>query len=150
LQHFLVDQHRHTAAAKRGGGARLISLDQAQAEERFRLEPHYEWTPERLFEREWAMALLQHAESRLREEYSAAGKSGLHEQLKGYRLKEKNEASLAETAAEFGITAVALKAAIHRFRARYRQLVRDEVAHTVADPAELKEEARYLIALIAA
>jgi len=148
LRHFLVDQHRHADAAKRGGGQRTVSLDESRAEERFRLEPQHELTPEKLYEREWAMTLLDRAQSRLREEYVVAGNAGLYDRLKGFPLAEKGEISFQQAATELGITESALKSAVHRMRARYRQLVREEVAHTVADPAEVNEEARHLIAVI--
>lgn len=148
LRHFMVDQHRHADAAKRGGGQRLISLDERLAEERFRLMPQHDLTPEKLYEREWAMTLLDQAQSRLREEYVVAGKGELHDRLKGFPLTEKSESSFQQAATELGMTESALKSAVHRMRARYRQLVRAEVAHTVADPAEVNEEARHLIAVI--
>jgi RNA polymerase sigma factor (sigma-70 family) len=148
LRHFLVDHHRHEDAAKRGGGQRTVSLDESRTEERFRLEPQHELTPEKLYEREWALTLLDRAQSRLREEYVAAGKGELHDRLKGFPLAEKRENSFQQAATELGVTEGALKSAVHRMRARYRQLVREEVAHTVADPAEVNEEARHLIAVI--
>jgi RNA polymerase sigma factor (sigma-70 family) len=148
LRHFLVDQHRHADAAKRGGGQRTTSLDASQAEERFRLEPQHELTPEKLYEREWAMTLLDRAQSRLQEEYSAAGKADLYERLRGFPLTEKSDCSFQQAASELGMTVSALKSVVYRLRGRYRQLVREEVAHTVADPAELNEEARHLIAVI--
>jgi len=148
LRHFLVDQHRHADAAKRGGGQRTVSLDESRAEERFRLEPQHELTPEKLYEREWALTLLVRAQSRLREEFVAAGRAELHDRLKGFPLAEKSESSFQQAATELGMTESALKSAVHRMRARYRQLVREEVAHTVADPSEVNEEARHLIAVI--
>jgi len=148
LRHLLVDQHRHADAAKRGGGQRTVSLDESRAEERFRLEPQHELTPEKIYEREWAMTLLERAQSRLREEYVAAGNAELHDRLKGFPLAEKGASSFQQAATKLGMTESALKSAVHRMRARYRQLVREEVAHTVADPAEVNEEARYLIAVI--
>jgi RNA polymerase sigma factor (sigma-70 family) len=148
LRHFLVDQHRLTDAVKRGGGQRLVSLDAGQAEERFRLEPQHELTPEKLYEREWAMTLLDRARSRLHEEYSAAGKADLYESLKDFPLMEKSDYSFQQAASELGMTVSALKSVVHRLRGRYRQLVHEEVAHTVADPADLNEEARHLIAVI--
>ena len=150
LRNFLVDQHRHAKAIKRGGGAFLISWDQIEAEERFRLEPRHELTPERLFEREWAMTLLDRARCRLSEEYSAAGKAKLYAAPSDFPFAGKSERSFEQVASELGLTVPALKAAVHRMRARYRELVREEVAHTVADPAELNEEARHLIEIMSA
>jgi RNA polymerase sigma factor (sigma-70 family) len=148
LRHFLVDQHRHAAAVKRGGGHRIISLDAAQAEERFRLEPQHELTPEKLYEREWAMTLLDRARLRLAEEYSAAGKADLYRRLQGFPLTEKSDDTFQQAASELGMTVSALKSVVHRLRARYRELVREEVAHKVSDPVELNEEARHLITVL--
>ena len=148
VRHFLVDHHRHAAAAKRGGGQFQISLDTHEAEARLSLEPREVMNPESLYEREWAMTLLERARSRLRQEYSAAGKADLYERLKGLPLSGKSERSLQQVATQLGLTESALKSALHRLRARYRELVYEEVAHTVASPSELKEEARHLIAVI--
>ena len=148
LRHFLVDQHRHADAAKRGGGQTLISLDVNRAEERFDEEPHDASTPEMLYQRAWAMTLLERARLRLGNEYGAAGKGGLYERLKAFPLAGKNDQSFELASAELGMSVGALKAAVHRMRSRHRELVREEVAHTVADPSELQEEARYLIAAI--
>jgi RNA polymerase sigma factor (sigma-70 family) len=145
LRNFLVDQHRRAVAIKRGGGGFIISLDQIQAEQRFGLEPGHELTPERLYEREWAMTLLDRARCRLNEEYSAAGKAGLYAALKEFPFAGKGDRSFEEVASELGMTVSALKAAVHRVRARYRELVREEVAQTVSDADELNEEARHLI-----
>ena len=148
LRHFLVDQHRHAGAAKRGGGQTVISLDVNRAEERFGEEPHHTSTPEKLYERAWATTLLEQARLRLGNEYGAAGKGSLYERLKAFPLAGKNDQSFELASAELGMSVGALKAAVHRMRSRYRELVREEVAHTVADPSELQEEARYLIAAI--
>lgn len=148
LQNFLVDQHRHASALKRGGGQWIISLDGMGGEDRFRLESHHDLTPEKLYERAWARTLLDRARSRLREEYAAAGKAHLYFALKDFPLSGKSERSFQQAATELGMTVPSLKSAVHRLRARYRELVREEVAHTVADPAELNEEARHLIAVL--
>lgn len=148
LRNFLVDQHRHADSVKRGGGKFTISLDQAGAEERYRVEPGHEQTPERLYEREWAMTLLDRARCRLAQEYSAAGKTELFAGLSNFPFAGKSDCSFEQVASELGMTVSALKSAVHRVRARYRELVREELAHTVADPAELIEEARHLIEVI--
>ena len=148
LRHFLVDQHRHAGAAKRGGGQTPISLEVNHAEERFSEESQGASTPEKLYERAWAMTLLERARLRLGNEYVAAGKGGLYERLKAFPLAGKHDQSFEQASAELGMSVGALKAAVHRMRSRYRELVREEVAHTVADPSELQEEARYLIAVI--
>jgi RNA polymerase sigma-70 factor (ECF subfamily) len=148
LRHFLVDQHRRADAAKRGGGQRLISLDVKRAEERFGEEPHHMSTPEKIYERAWAMTLLERARLRLGNEYVVGGKGALYQRLKAFPLAGRNDQSFEQASAELGLSVGALKAAVHRMRSRYRELIREEVAHTVADPSELQEEARYLIAAI--
>jgi RNA polymerase sigma factor (sigma-70 family) len=148
LRHLLLDQHRRADAAKRGGGQTVFSLDASRAEERFGGEPQHALTPEKLYERDWAMTLLDHAQSRLHEEYAAAGKGDFYERLKAFPLEGKSDRPFEQASAEFGMTTSALKSAVHRMRSRYRELVREEVAHTVADPSELQEEARYLIAVM--
>lgn len=148
LRHFLVDQHRLAHSAKRGGGQPVVCLDEGQAEERIRCEPHHDWTPERLYEREWAMMLLERARERLKREWADAGKADLYERLQVFPMSEKGERGFQQAATELGMTENALKSAVHRLRARYRELVREEVAHTVADPSEVREEARHLIAVI--
>ena len=92
--------------------------------------------------------MLDRAQSRLREEYAAAGKADLYERLKAFPLAGKSDEPFEQSSAKFGMTVSALKSAVHRMRSRYRELVREEVAHTVADPSELQDEARYLIAVI--
>ncbi len=148
LQHFLVDRHRCAEATKRGGGQAVISLDVRFAEERFGAELQHELSPDRLYERAWAATLLNHARERLRDEYVTAGKAELYKRLNAFPLMGKSDQPFEEASAELGITAGALKSAVHRMRSRYRELVREEVAHTVADPCELKEEARHLITVM--
>ena len=126
----------------------MVCLDEGQAEERIRWEPHHDWTPERLYEREWAMMLLDRARERLKREWAAAGKADLYQRLQVFPMSEKGERGFQQAATELGMTENALKSAVHRLRARYRELVREEVAHTVADPSEVREEARHLIAVI--
>jgi RNA polymerase sigma-70 factor (ECF subfamily) len=148
LRHFLVDQHRHAGAVKRGGGKSFISLDQNQAEQRLDLACAHTLTPDRLYDREWAMALLDRAQCRLEEEYATAGRAELYSRLRNFPVATKGDRSFDQVAADLGMTVSALKSAVHRMRARYRELVREEVAHTVLDPAEVREEARYLIEIL--
>jgi RNA polymerase sigma-70 factor (ECF subfamily) len=148
LRHFLADYHRYTHSAKRGGGIALVPLDARKAEERFGLEPHDSQTPETLYEREWALALLDRARARLRQEFNAARSADLYDRLQVFPLTGKGECSFQQAAAKLGMTESALKSAVHRLRARYRELVREEVTHTVGDPSEVREEARHLIAVI--
>ena len=148
LKRFLCDQWDKAHRLKRGGGQKLISFDQQTAEERYRLEPADLLTPERLFERSWAATLLERAAGRLRDEYAAAGKAVLYNQLTEFRLDVSEQRAYAEVAAELGLSESALKSAIRRLRQRHLQLVRDEIAQTVANPGEVDEEIRYLLTVV--
>ena len=145
LKHFLSDEKDKAEAQKRGGGQQFISWDLAGAESRFRQEPADESSPDRLFERRWAMTLLEQALDHLRAECASDARSELFEQLQGFVTGEKGPVSYAEAAASLGLSLSAVKSAIFRLRRRYHELVRDEVGHTVAEPAEVEEELRYML-----
>ncbi len=147
LRHFLADQRDRARAVKRGGGADCLSLDAQTAEERYRLEPVDRMDAERIYERRWAMTLIERALTRLRDENVAAGKTELFERLRSFVAGE-SDVSCGEAATRLGLTESAVKSALHRLRQRYRELVREEIAHTVADPAEIDAELRYLIAVM--
>lgn len=147
LRHYLSDQRDRDRAAKRGGGANFFSLDAQTAEARYRLEPVDRMDAEKIYEHRWAMALLEQALSRLRDENVAAGKTELFERLRN-SVAGESDVSCGEAAAQLGLTESAVKSALHRLRQRYRELIREEVAHTVADPAEIDPEIRYLIAVL--
>lgn len=147
LRHFLSDQRDRDRAAKRGGGAEILSLDAQDAEERYRLEPMEQMDAQKIFERRWAITLLEQALARLRDESARAGKAELFECLRDF-VAGVSEVSYAAAAARLGQTGSAVKSALHRLRQRYHELVREEVAHTVADPAEIDAEIRYLITVI--
>jgi RNA polymerase sigma-70 factor (ECF subfamily) len=145
-RHFLSNQRDHDRALKRGGGRPGLSLDGLDAEGRYRCEPAHEETPERLFERRWALALLDRTLSRLRGEYAASGRERLFEHLKGHLAGAG--APHAHSAAELGMTEGAVKVAVHRLRARYRELLHDEIAQTVDGPGEVEDEVRALFAAL--
>ena len=147
MRHFLSDQRDRARTVKRGGRVEILSLDAQEAEDRYRLEPVDRLDAEKIYERRWAMTLIEQALARLREESAAAGKAELFERLRRFVVGE-SEATWGEAASELGLTEGAMKAAVHRLRERYRVLLRDEIAHTVADPAEIEEEVRYLIRVI--
>src|SRR2546430_7258053 len=148
LKHFLSDEQDKARAQKRGGGQALISLDEQTAEGRYRLEPADVMSAEKLFERRWALTLLEQARSRLREEYVAAGKAEFYNQVKILEGEEKSRVTYAELAARLGTTESAIKSAVPRLRRRYAELVREEIAHTVNNPNEIDVEIRHLIAVI--
>jgi len=147
MRHFLADQWDRSHAGKRGGGTEVLSLDAQDAEERYRFEPVDRLDAEKIYERRWAMTLVEQALARLREESAAAGKTELFERLARFVAGE-SDLTWGEAAAELGLSEGAMKAAVHRLRERYRVMLRDEIGHTVADPAELEEEVRYLVRVI--
>jgi RNA polymerase sigma-70 factor (ECF subfamily) len=147
LKHFLSDEKDKAAAKKRGGEHQFLSWEQDKAEQQFLREPVDIESPDRLFERRWALTLLERAMSRLHEECLTAGNAERFAQLKGFVSGEKGALSYAEAAARTGLTPSALKSAVFRLRQRYHELIREEVSHTVADPGEVDEELRHLLAV---
>lgn len=148
LRHFVANQQRAERAGKRGGGCAPFSLDAAEA--RYAAEPADAASPERLFERRWAQALLERALSGLRAEYAARGKQDLLAALEPALLADAAAARHQDLAARLGTTEGAVKVALHRLRGRLRERIRDEVLQTVADPAAVDDELRHLFAALAA
>ncbi len=140
LKNFLANQHRAVMAQKRGGGLRSVSLDFQAAETKYSLTPEDKLTPDRIFERQWALLLLERALRQLAEEQSAAGNGAQFEQLQGFLTVQNEGDSYREVADRMAMTAGAVKTAVHRLRRRYRGLLRDEIAQTVASPDEIDEE----------
>lgn len=148
LNHFLADAHERAAAGKRGGGQILISLDAEAPEDRYRLEPADDVTPDKLFERRWAQTLLQRALVRLRQEYMPAGKAEIYAVLRAFEPGEQKTLSYAKAADQLGISESALKSMIHRLRLRHRELVREEIAQTVGTASDVDEELHHLMAVV--
>ena len=148
LNHFVSDEWDRARAEKRGGRQTFISLDDHTAEERYRQEPADELNPEKIYERRWALTLLDQVLGQLEAEFAATGKRQLFEQLKVFLLEDKGVGSYAETAARLEMTEGALRVAVHRLRQRYGELFRDEIAHTVARPEEIEEEVRHLLRVL--
>lgn len=145
LKHFLSDQRDHANAQKRGGGQPLIALDAYEAEEREGLAPVDGLTADQLYERRWFRAVMAEAIRRLEAEFRARGKSALFAQIKELQPGERGEKNYAEIATLLGTTEQALKNARHAFNRRYAELIRDEIAQTVADPAEVEAEVQHLM-----
>ena len=137
-------------AIKRGEGQRLIPLEAFRERERAGFEPADTASADHIYERHWAVTVLDQVLVRLGDEYRAAGKMALFEQLQKSLTNEPGHPSQAETAHEFGMTENALKQAFHRLRQRYRQLLREEIAHTVMVPGDVEDELRHLIAVLRA
>jgi len=148
LEHFLAKEWRRVNTLKRGGGRGFISLDEGTAEHRLGLEPAHEETPEKMFERRWALTLLDHALDRLGQECAASGKATVFESLKPLLGGERPDLPQTELAMRLGMTANALNVALSRLRRRYGELVREEIAQTVADPTDVDEELRCLLVAI--
>jgi len=149
LNYYLADQRDRATAQKRGGGRALISFDAEQAEERYRLEPVDERSPDKLFERRWAMELLDQVLIRLSREFVEAGKGELFERLRPYLVEGGGASTYAQIAREAGLTEEAFKKAVQRMRRRYHELFREEIAQTVASSAEVEEELRHLCGVMA-
>jgi RNA polymerase sigma-70 factor (ECF subfamily) len=144
LKHFLANERDHARARKRGGGQPVISLDFASAESRYRCEPADTMTPERLFERRWALTLLDRVLRRLQDEYAAADKLPVFERLKEFLAVQKGTTPYREVAQRAAMTEGAVKVAVHRLRKRYRELLEDEIAHTVSCADDVEDELRQL------
>ena len=148
LKNFLADEWDRSHARKRGGEKTVLSLDFDAAAGRYEREPAHQMSPEKLFERSWAMTVLNSAMERLKAESAASDKQQLFDRLKVYLTAEKDAGSYRDVAAELNMTEGAVKVAVHRLRRRYRELVRDEIAQTVTTEAEVDEEIRDLFAAL--
>jgi len=148
LKHFLLNERKKTRAQKRGGGRLNLSLEADLAEGDGREPSTSELTPDQAFDLRWALTVLDRSVARLRQEYADASRSELFEALKGAPFSGNGGPSYAETAATLGLTESAVKSAVHRLRQRHRQLLREEILETVATPAEVDAELRYLISVI--
>ena len=147
LKHFLADAKRKTEAWKRGGGVEIISFEQAQAEERYQLEPVDDRTPDKIFEQRWTVVLLEAAVARLREEFRVAGKERPFEVLKPFLSSEGDEAGYAQAGLELNRSPKTVAVAVHRIRLRFRYLVRSAIADTVSTLDEVEEEYRSLFSI---
>jgi RNA polymerase sigma-70 factor (ECF subfamily) len=150
LKYFLADEQRRAMAIKRGKGLRLIPLEELGADKRVEMEPADPVTAEMIYERRWALTVLEHVLSRLKDEYRTAGNATLFDSLKQLLPDEPGAPSQAETAAQLGMTENALRQAFYRFRQRYQSLLREEIAHTVATTGDIEDELRHLIAVLEA
>jgi len=145
VSHFLANEWDRERALKRGGGRVPISLDAATAEERLRLEPVDRLTPEALFERQWAAAVLARCLERLRDEQTASGGRDRFERLKPFLTGDGSDGDYAALARELGLSGSTIRVAVHRLRKRFCALLCEEVADTVRDPADVDGEIRWLL-----
>ena len=152
LKYFLANEHNRATAIKRGAGQRLIPLEDLRERERVGYEPSETLAADQIYERRWALSVLDQVLARLRKEYRAAGptSAGLFDQLEKSLTDEPDRRSPAETAKEFAMTVSAVRQASYRLRQRYRQVLREEVAHTVMLPGDIDDEVRHLIGVLRA
>jgi len=147
-EHFLAKQHIRAEALKRGGDHVIVSIDAVEAEGRFGREPAHDLTAERLFERTWALTLLDRVLGLLRDEYRQAGRGDLFDLLKVVLSDGPGAIRYATIASEMGTTEGAVGVAVHRLRKRYGTLLHEEIAATVGDPSEVEDEVRALLTAV--
>jgi RNA polymerase sigma factor (sigma-70 family) len=148
LKRFLANEWDRVRAQKRGGGQAPVAFDTAVAEQRYRQEREDTLPPDRLYERQWALTLLEQAMARLRAEYSAAGKDAEFERLKSALTAERGTIPYGEIAKDLQMAEGAARVAAHRLRKRFRELFRATVADTVEHAAEVEDELRYVAGLL--
>lgn len=148
LNHFLANEWDKSQRQKRGGGVEHLSLNWQDADDRFHLDPPDPTNPEKLFDREWALALLDCVMTRLANECAASGKADLFAQAKEFLTVGSAAIPYAEASKAMGLDEGAVRVAVHRLRKRYRELLRDEVAQTLTDPAQVDEELQSLLAAL--
>jgi RNA polymerase sigma factor (sigma-70 family) len=150
LKYFLANEERRAMAIKRGKGQRPIPLEELHVGERIEMEPTDPVTAEMIYERRWALTVLERVLSRLKDEYLAASNAALFDSLKELLPDEPGSQSQAEIAARLGMSENAVRQAFYRFRQRYQSLLRDEIGNTVATPGDIEDELRHLIAILEA
>ena len=148
LKHFLMDEAQKARAQKRGGGQTIVSLDAATAEERYALEPPDVLDPEKVFERRWALTMLERTLARLKAECESQEKRERFELLRDYLLGDPSAETYAEVGQRLGLGEGGVKSAVSRMRQRYRELFREEIANTVANEGEIEQETRHLFAIL--
>lgn len=148
VDRFIQHAHRDARALKRGGGREIISLDAQEAEARLALEPVDERSPDREFDRRWALATLERARQRLRSELAGAGKADLYYALHPHLFGDLEAVPYSDIARRMSVSLIAVKSAAFRLRKRFGELLREEVAQTLADASNVTEEVRHLIAAL--
>ena len=151
VKHFLADQHDRAQAAKRGGGQKVVSIEAGAGTSttaELQIPDPAGPVPDTVFDRQWAVTLVERALNVLAAEFAAAGKAEQFDTLKPWLLGEVDSLSQADAARRLGLTEGAAKVAIHRLRKRFRELVKAEIAQTVDDAAQVQEELRYLLEVL--
>lgn len=146
VQHFLINEYQHGQALKRGGGIRPLSLDWEAGESQWSIAASHNVTAEKLFDRQWALLILQRALDRLRDDYESTGRGALYRELQGSLTGEESVAAANETPPP---ATDAARQALRRMRKRYRELLRDEVGQTLDSAGDIDDEIRRLFAILA-
>ena len=149
LKHFLANEWDRSQRQKRGGGIANLSLDWQDADARYHIDPSDNLSPDKIYDRAWAVTLLERVISRLRDENDVEGKLVAFDRLKPFLTVGRNEIPYAKAALELSMTEGAIRVAVHRMRRRYRELLRDEIGQTLSDPAQVDEEIRTLFSAFA-
>jgi RNA polymerase sigma factor (sigma-70 family) len=149
VKHYASNERDRARALKRGGKTPPMSFEIEGAEGMYQLEPRDDLTPEHIFDRRWALLLLDRVLVRVRTDFERRGKDAVFETLKPYLAGEKTGESYAEAGAALGMSEGAVKVAVHRLRRRFRDVLRDEIAQTVSTPDEVEDEIRYLFDAVA-
>jgi RNA polymerase sigma-70 factor (ECF subfamily) len=150
LKHFLTNERNRAMAIKRGEGKRLIPLEDLRERERIGFESSETLAADQIYERRWALSVLDQVMGRLGDEYRVAGNTGLFDRLQKSLTDEPDRPLPADTAREFGMSESAVRQASYRMRQRYRQLLREEIAHTVIALGDIEDELRHLVAVLRA
>jgi len=148
FRNFMADEWRHAHTERRGGGAPTVPLDRQTAEGRYALEPSHALTPEKIFERRWALTLLERVLERLGEEQARVGRERIFEGLKVFLPGALDATPYATVAEGLGMKEVTLKVAVHRLRRRFRELLLEEIAHTVESEEEIEAELHHLFSAL--
>jgi len=148
LKHFLTNERNKARTSKRGRGQQPISLEEIAEHQRFELEPFEALTADQIYERQWVTTVLDQVLARLEADYRGSGRGQLFDYLKALLTDEPGHPSQAEIGANLGMTENAVKQAFHRLRLQYRELLREQIAHTVATSEEVEDELRHLIAVL--
>jgi DNA-directed RNA polymerase specialized sigma24 family protein len=148
VKHFLASEQRRAMTVKRGKGQQLIPLEELRTNARVEMEPADPLSADRLYERRWALTLMEQVLRRLKDEYCAAGNAALFDSLKQLLPDEPGAQSRANIAMQLGMTDNAFRQAFHRFRHRYQLLLREEISHTVAIASDVEDELRHLIGVL--
>jgi RNA polymerase sigma-70 factor (ECF subfamily) len=148
IRHFLANERRSGRAVKRGGGRPAVSVDPKAAESRYQVEGHHELTPAKLFDRQWALLLLDRALARVRDKYLASGRSEVFDRLKEFLTDDGTGLPYAEIARASGVTVDSVKVSVHRLRRQFRDALIAEISLTVTDASDVEPEIRHLIGAV--